>query len=73
MALDGKSCGWCADLEDERILSDHLTKIYMYMTEGRISKPMTFPTEVIDVHEDLEQKHFKEMLAEAMKELDGEK
>ncbi len=52
LALDEKSCGWCADLHDLRALVDNVTKIYDYMTGGKVSKPLTLPSVVIAIHED---------------------
>ena len=60
MSLDEKSCGWCADLADETVLCEHLTTVYMYMSNGIVSKPMTLPEVVIMLHEDYITKNFIE-------------
>lgn len=68
LALDGNSCGWCADIQDMGVLSDHLSVIYDYMSGGRISKPMTLPEEVIEVHEELDTEEHREELSEEISE-----
>ena len=60
MALDGKTCGWCADLADEKVIMEHLTTIYMYMSNNVVSKPMTLPEEVIALHENYLSANFVE-------------
>ena len=47
-------CGWCADIADNGVLIDHLSRTYDHFTDGRISKPMTLPEEVFRVADDLE-------------------
>lgn len=64
MALDGKSCGWCADIADLHVIAGHLSKIYDYMTNGKITKPMTLPSVVISEHEDLDLEDWAEREAE---------
>lgn len=44
-----------ADISDMRMLMDHLGETYTHFSGGRISKPNTFPSEVIAVAEELEE------------------
>lgn len=45
---DGRwGCGWCADLSDLYMVMDNVSKVYMHVTGGRISKPNTSADAVI--------------------------
>ncbi len=52
------------ELHDVRMLADHCSKIYEWATNGRISKPNTFPCEVISVAEDIRQEELMSFLAD---------
>lgn len=53
------------EMADLAMLCHHCTTVYMHMTDGRISKPNTLPSEVIGVAEDLEQERTSEAIREA--------
>lgn len=45
---------WMDDeLADMKVLSEHCSFIYRHASGGRISKPMTLPSEVISIHDEL--------------------
>jgi hypothetical protein len=48
--------------QDVRMFADHATQIYSWASGGRITKPNTYPYEVISVAEDLRMKEIDEAL-----------
>lgn len=66
MAADDKGCGWCGDIADMGVLADHLSRTYDHFSGGRISKPMTLPSEVFDVANELENERIAEMVKEEL-------
>jgi hypothetical protein len=61
-------CLWCGDIQDMGTLVQHVTTIYDWATNGRISKPMTLPSEVIAVAEDMETERTEAAIKAALKE-----
>ena len=53
------------ELADFHMVSDHCSKVYDHFTLGRISKPNTWPSEVITVAEEIQSERINEAVAEA--------
>lgn len=56
------------DLADYAVVRRHCAEIYDEASGGRISKPMTYPSEVIAIMHDLELERINEAVAEATEE-----
>ena len=56
------------ELHDFRVLVDNVAKVYDVITGGRISKPMTIPSAVIGVYEDIVQDTIDQAIKEANSE-----
>jgi len=50
--------------KDLKTVMDHCSQVYMHFSGGNISNPMTFPSEVIAIAEELEEERFQEALEE---------
>jgi len=70
---DQPGCGWCADIADNGILIDHLSRTYDHFSGGRISKPLTLPEEVFVIADDIATKEMEEARAEWLQEKDQER
>lgn len=57
------------ELADFQMVIRHCAEIYCHVTDSRISKPNTLPSEVIAVADDLEAEHTWEAVAEETKKL----
>lgn len=56
----------CKELHDFYMILDHCSRTYDYFSEGRISKPNTYPEEVFAVAQDLEAERFEEWKQDEM-------
>lgn len=63
---DQPGCGWCADIADNAMLIDHLSRTYDHFSGGIISKPNTLPEEVFRIAGDRESNAVDEAVREAM-------
>lgn len=54
------------ELSDVGMLIEHCTKIYSHFSGGMISKPNTFPSEVIMMSDQREQEEFDEHVEEIL-------
>lgn len=61
-------CLWCGDIKDMGMLVRHLSTIYGYITDGRITKPNTLPEEVERVADDLETERTEAAVKDALAE-----
>lgn len=51
--------------KDLKTVCDHCSEVYMHFSEGAISNPMTYPSEVISIADELERGRMEEALKEA--------
>jgi hypothetical protein len=65
---DQPGCGWCADIADNGLLIDHLSRTYDHFSCGRISKPLTLPEEVFTIADDLADEQWNEAYKEGYEE-----
>jgi hypothetical protein len=65
---DQPGCGWCADIADNGLLIDHLSRTYDHFSGGRISKPLTRPEEVFTIAGDLATEDAEEQRRETIEE-----
>lgn len=57
------------EFADFQVVCDHCTQIYFHVTNGRISKPMTLPSIVLAISDDLDTEQQEAAIAEATADL----
>lgn len=66
LVAQGRVVQLCGDLMDFHTLSRHCSRIYDHVSGGRISNPLTYPSEVIREMEEAQTVEFEELYAERL-------